>query len=73
MPGTVLKLNVGKGQKVLKGETLMIVEAMKMEVFIFVYFSTKLKRLMTPWSKMYFSRKVHLLNMDKPLLSLIDY
>ena len=31
MPGVVLKVNVTKGQAVKKGETLLILEAMKME------------------------------------------
>ncbi|MBR2025055.1 MAG: biotin/lipoyl-binding protein [Clostridia bacterium] len=31
MPGTILKVNVTNGQKVKKGDVLMILEAMKME------------------------------------------
>lgn len=31
MPGTILKINVQNGQKVKKGDVLMILEAMKME------------------------------------------
>jgi len=31
MPGTILKVNVANGQTVKRGETLMILEAMKME------------------------------------------
>ena len=31
MPGTILKVNVTNGQSVKKGDTLMILEAMKME------------------------------------------
>ncbi len=31
MPGTILDIKVNAGQKVAKGETLMILEAMKME------------------------------------------
>ncbi|PKO95152.1 MAG: hypothetical protein CVU14_12330, partial [Bacteroidetes bacterium HGW-Bacteroidetes-9] len=31
MPGKVLKVNVSEGDKVIKGEVLMVVEAMKME------------------------------------------
>ena len=31
MPGTVLKLNVAKGDTIAKGQTLLILEAMKME------------------------------------------
>ena len=31
MPGQVIKVNVKKGQKVDKGDVLMVVEAMKME------------------------------------------
>lgn len=31
MPGTILKINVTKGQSVKKGDTLLILEAMKME------------------------------------------
>lgn len=31
MPGTILDIKVTKGQKVSKGETLLILEAMKME------------------------------------------
>ena len=34
MPGKVIKINVGKGDKVIKGQTLLIVEAMKMENYI---------------------------------------
>jgi 3-methylcrotonyl-CoA carboxylase alpha subunit len=34
MPGKVIKINVGKGDKVVKGQTLLIVEAMKMENYI---------------------------------------
>ena len=31
MPGNVMSVLVGEGQKVLKGETLIVTEAMKME------------------------------------------
>ena len=31
MPGTILKVNVQKGQAVKEGEVLLILEAMKME------------------------------------------
>ena len=31
MPGTVLKINVSKGQSVKKGDVLLVLEAMKME------------------------------------------
>jgi 3-methylcrotonyl-CoA carboxylase alpha subunit len=34
MPGKVIKINVGKGDKVKRGQTLLIVEAMKMENYI---------------------------------------
>lgn len=34
MPGKVIKINVGKGEEVKRGQTLMIVEAMKMENYI---------------------------------------
>jgi len=34
MPGKVIKINVGKGDEVKKGQTLLIVEAMKMENYI---------------------------------------
>jgi 3-methylcrotonyl-CoA carboxylase alpha subunit len=34
MPGKVIKINVGKGEEVKKGQTLLIVEAMKMENYI---------------------------------------
>ena len=35
MPGTILKVNVKEGQTVKKGETLCVLEAMKMENEIF--------------------------------------
>jgi biotin carboxyl carrier protein len=31
MPGKIIKVNITPGQKVMKGDVLMIVEAMKME------------------------------------------
>ncbi len=34
MPGKVIKINVGIGDEVKKGQTLLIVEAMKMENYI---------------------------------------
>ena len=34
MPGKVIKINVGEGDEVKKGQTLLIVEAMKMENYI---------------------------------------
>jgi 3-methylcrotonyl-CoA carboxylase alpha subunit len=34
MPGKVIKINVGQGDKVKRGQTLLIVEAMKMENYI---------------------------------------
>jgi 3-methylcrotonyl-CoA carboxylase alpha subunit len=34
MPGKVIKINVGKGDEVKRGQTLIIVEAMKMENYI---------------------------------------
>jgi biotin carboxyl carrier protein len=34
MPGKVIKINVGEGEEVKRGQTLLIVEAMKMENYI---------------------------------------
>jgi biotin carboxyl carrier protein len=34
MPGKVIQIKVEKGDKVIKGQTLLVVEAMKMENYI---------------------------------------
>jgi len=43
MPGTVLKVVVGKGEKVKKGDHLMITEAMKMETTVQAPFTGEIK------------------------------
>ncbi|MFT3737919.1 MAG: biotin/lipoyl-binding protein [Breznakibacter sp.] len=45
IPGTVIKIKVKKGQKVKAGETIMILEAMKMMNQIKMPFSGKIKEI----------------------------
>jgi pyruvate carboxylase len=45
MPGTVLKVLVAKGEKVERGDHLMITEAMKMETTVQATFSGIVKDL----------------------------
>lgn len=45
IPGTVIKIKVKKGQKVKEGETIMILEAMKMMNQIKMPFNGKIKEI----------------------------
>ena len=45
MTGTVLKLNVSSGDSVLEGQTLLILEAMKMENEIYAPADGKVTRI----------------------------
>lgn len=45
MPGKILKINVSEGDTIKEGDTLLILEAMKMENEIFAETSGKIKKI----------------------------
>ena len=51
MPGTVIKVVVEKGEKVKKGDHLMITEAMKMETTVQAPFSGTVKDIYVQMEK----------------------
>ncbi len=48
MPGLVVKVAVGEGQKVARGEVLLSIEAMKMETAVLAERDARIERILTP-------------------------